>query len=114
MLVGLSDEADLFKKVAAETEVSVDALADVFYVEGGELHLKVRGKDLGDSKRAATSNVAALLSGVVFSGTSHTKVPFKDINSVCKAKHVHDSRNSATYIKSTPGFARWAPEVTRL
>lgn len=102
---GLPEAAELFEKVAAETEVSVDDLGDVFYVEQGKLHLKVIGKNLGENKKAATATVTALVGGVVFAGTAHTKVPFRDINALCKAKHVHDVGNGAAYIKATPGFA---------
>lgn len=105
VLSGLPDQVELFKKVSAETEVSMQDLGDVFHVEDGQLHLKVISKKLGDSTSASVKTLAALLSGVVLAGTSKTKVPFKDISAVCKEKNCHDPNNGASYIKATPGFA---------
>ncbi len=105
VLTGLPDQAELFEKVSAETGVSTADLGDVFHVENGELEIKVISKNIGSNKSAGTKNLAALLGGLVLAGTGHTKIPFKDISTLCKAKHCHDSNNGASYIKATPGFA---------
>jgi hypothetical protein len=105
VLSGLPEQDELFKKIANETDVKVQDLGDVFYVEDGQLHLKVASKKLGDSTSGSVKTIAALLSGVVLAGTSNTKVPFKDISAVCKEKNCHDPNNGASYIKATPGFA---------
>lgn len=105
VLSSFGEQDAIFKKVAAETEVSEDDLGDVFHIDGGSLDLKVISKNLGGSKATSMRTVAALLGGLVFAGTQHTKLPFKEITTVCKAKHVHDQANGASYIKTTPGFA---------
>jgi hypothetical protein len=104
VLAELPDEKVLFESVARETGVSEADLGDLFHVENGRLEVKAPGRDLGASKKAGSQTIAALLGGVVFAGTSHRKLPFKEIADVCKAKHAFDSNNSASYLKSTPGF----------
>ncbi len=105
VLATLGDESTVFKKVCTETDVTEIHLSDIFHIEDGQVHLKIAGKNLGANKKASTTTVAALLGGLLFAGTSHKKLAFKEVNDVCKVKHCHDAANSASYIKATPGFA---------
>ena len=101
--VGGADE--FFRAIAHETGVNEQDLRDVFHVEGGAVELKVPAKNLGANTKAKTVTIAALLGGAVFAGTSHSRLPFKDIHTVCKAKKCFDQANGSTNIKATPGFA---------
>jgi hypothetical protein len=104
VLSRIPDETTFFKSIEKETGVSTTDLSDVFHIEDARLELKVASKDLGANKRAQAQTVTALLAGAVFAGTTERKLSFTEINSVCRAKHCFDSANSATSIKTTPGF----------
>jgi hypothetical protein len=105
ILSNLGETDRLFAAIAHETEVDEQDLRDVFHVEGGVLELKVPGKDLGDSVKAKAMTITALLGGVVFGGTSQTRLPFKEIHAVCKQKRCYDRGNGSANVKATPGFA---------
>lgn len=104
ILASLAEEQVLFAKIERETTVPVGDLGDLFHVEHGRLEIKAPGRDLGSNKKAGSQTIAALLGGIVFGGTDHRKLPFKEIADVAKAKHLFDSNNSASYLKATPGF----------
>jgi hypothetical protein len=104
ILIALPDEDALFKAVEKETQVSVSDLADLFHVEAGAPHIKAPSKDLGSTKKAGAQTITALVAGLVFAGTPHRKLSFKEVADVCRAKHVFDSANSAASIRTTPGF----------
>lgn len=105
VLAGLPDEAAFFRAIEKETGVSQQDLGDIFHIEAGRLELKVPSRSLGANKRAQTQTVAALLAGAVFAGTSERRLSFGEINVVCNANHCFDSANSASSIRSTPGFS---------
>ena len=109
ILIDLPDEGTLFKKVEAETGVTASDLSDLFHIESGRVQIKVPGRQLGANGKAGTITIAGLLAGLVFAGTQHRKLPFREINEHCKAKNVFHDKNSSTYIKATPGFAAVGP-----
>jgi uncharacterized membrane protein len=105
ILNDVGDGNSFFAAIARETGVVEQDLRDVFHVESGTVELKVPAKSLGANNTAKTVTIAALLGGAVFAGTSHSRLPFKDIHAVCKAKKCYDRANGSTNIKATPGFA---------
>jgi hypothetical protein len=105
ILGDVGDADAFFAAIAHETDVDEQDLRDVFHVEDGAVELKVPAKNLGTNSKAKTMTIAALLGGAVFAGTSHSRLPFKDIHAVCKAKKCYDQANAATNIKATPDFA---------
>lgn len=105
VLSNVGDQDELFASIAAETDVSVEDLGDVFFVNGGKLQLKVAGKDLGDNMKAQTMTVTSLLTGVVFGGTDHKTLPINEVHEVCKSKRCFHEKNASTYVKAAEGVA---------
>lgn len=116
VLADLPNQEELFERIAAETDVSVEDLADVFYVTDGKLHLKVASKDLGDNTRASVMTVTSLLTGVVFAGTDHKSLPINEVHDVCRLKRCFHEKNASRYVQATPSVATFgssrAVEIT--
>ncbi len=104
-LPNVGTQADFFRRVAKETNVTVEALGDIFHVENGSLELKVASKDLGSTKKSQMQTIAVIVAGAYFAGTETPKVPFAAIYPIFKSKRCFDQANAATYLKSLPGFS---------
>jgi hypothetical protein len=105
VLSSLPGEDEFLKRLEKETGVSIADLADIFHIDNGKLDFKVASKDLGPGPKPGTQTIAALLGGAVFAGTDHRKLPFSEINTKAKERNLYNPGNSATFIKTTPGFA---------
>lgn len=105
VLSQMPDETTFFAAVAKETDVSEADLRDVFHIADGKLELKVASKDLGDSAKAATVTVTALVAGAVFAGTDHKSLPVGEVHDVCRAKRCHGDTNASKYVRATPNLA---------
>lgn len=105
VLSNLPDQDELFERIAAETDVSVKDLGDVFHVTDGELHLKVAAKNLGDNTKASVMTVTSLLAGVVFAGTDHKSLPINEVHDVCRTKRCFHEKNASRYVQATPSVA---------
>jgi hypothetical protein len=98
------NEADVYAAVAAETDVPVEKLEQVFHIDGGAVKLLGASTKYGSANAEKARNIALIVTVVRKFGMHQADTAFEVIKTACESKHAYDVGNFASkHMPSVPG-----------
>lgn len=100
------DENDVITAVSEHTDVPVEKLEKVFYLDNDAVKIRVKRSALGGNAADQTRAVAQIITVVRKVGMRHTDTDFDVIRDECQRKHLYDGGNFASkHLPNIDGFA---------
>lgn len=106
-------EAEIFRKVAAQTGVDAGALERIVYLDGETLRVAVPGLKLGKNNSERARAVAQLLVVVRGFGLGESDTSLEIVREECDRLRVYDQNNFSHHMKGIDGYVVTGSGVNR-